>query len=71
MLLAAGLLAAALWQPAEGQQAVGPEPDGQITAILEDMVMQKQRFRPEGLHALGLEGLSAVLDELLPDTAAP
>jgi len=35
------------------------------------MVSQKERFKPDGLHRRGLEGLSAVMDHLLPETAKP
>jgi len=45
--------------------------DAEIRAILADMAAQGTQFRPEKLHALGLSGLSAVLDWLLPETAAP
>jgi HEAT repeat protein len=57
------LLAAA---PAPGQP-----PPAKIGPILADMVARGPQFRPHGLHALGLEGLTAVLDWLLPDTARP
>lgn len=40
-----------------------------MNAVLADMLARKQRFEPEGLHAMGLDGLSALLDRLLPDTA--
>ncbi len=52
--------------PAAAESAGPP-----VDTILEDMVIQKERFRPEALHGLGLDGLKAVLDEVLPDTAAP
>ena len=45
--------------------------DAEIRAMLDDMAAQGARFRPDKLHALGLGGLSAVLDWLLPETAAP
>jgi len=35
------------------------------------MATHRSQFDPSGLHAMGYEGLSAVLDRLLPDTARP
>lgn len=61
-----GLVGLLLPGGAHGQQA-----DSQIEAILANMVVQKGRFQPDELHRLGVPGLSAVLDELLPETAEP
>jgi len=61
--LLAALLAAA--------PALGQPPPAKIGPILSDMVTRGPQFRPHGLHALGLEGLTAVLDWLLPETAQP
>ena len=52
-----------------GGRALGQQSDAEMLSILADMTSQKHRFRPERLHALGVNGLSALLDELLPDTA--
>ena len=54
--------------PATG---TGQQPDGEIRAILQDMLAQRHNFKPDQLHALGQRGLVEVLDELLPDTANP
>jgi len=53
--------------PAARAQTTDPE----MLSILADMVSQQHSFRPGRLHALGLEGLRAVLDELLPETTEP
>jgi len=55
----------------EGADGPKRTADAQIRVILDDMAAQGAQFRPEKLHALGLSGLSAVLDWLLPETAAP
>jgi HEAT repeat protein len=47
-----------------------PPPDG-IGPILAEMAERGTQFRAEKLHAMGLEGLSAVLDWFLPGTAEP
>ncbi len=52
-----------------GGRALGQQSDAEMLSILADMTSQKHRFRPERLHAMGVNGLSALLDELLPDTA--
>lgn len=54
-----------------GAGARGQTTDPEMLSILADMVSQQHSFRPERLHALGLDGLRAVLDELLPETAEP
>lgn len=41
----------------------------QVRAMLADMAALRAEFDPQGLHRLGLPGLRAVLDELLPETA--
>jgi len=51
--------------------ARGQTADPEMLSILADMVSQQNAFRPERLHALGLDGLRAVLDEVLPETAEP
>jgi len=43
----------------------------QVHAILADMAVLRGEFDPQPLHHLGLAGLRAVLDELLPETAQP
>jgi len=66
-------LIGSLWLAAACAAAFGgtgpAEPD--MLAILADMAVQEHRFKPEKLHSLGVAGLSALLDELLPDTAGP
>ncbi len=52
-----------------GGRALGQQSDAEMLSILADMTSQKHRFRPDRLHAMGVKGLSALLDELLPDTA--
>jgi len=42
-----------------------------IDAVMAAMGAQRSGFDASELHAMGLEGLSAVLDRLLPDTARP
>ena len=51
--------------------AHGQQENSEILSILADMVGQEYQFKPDRLHGMGVEGLSAVLDELLPDTAEP
>ena len=62
-----------LWLAASCAAAWGgtasAEPD--MLAVLADMAVQAHQFKAEKLHALGVAGLSALLDELLPDTAGP
>lgn len=45
--------------------------DAEILSILDDMAAEGDQFRTERLHELGLPGLCALLDRLLPDTADP
>jgi len=47
------------------------EVDAEILVILADMLEQQHQFRPDRLEAMGLDGLSAVMDFLLPETAEP
>lgn len=55
-----------------GEPIAGEEPSVlEIDAVMAAMAAQRSEFDASGLHALGLEGLSAVLDRLLPDTARP
>jgi len=62
LAVAALLLPASAWaQPA----------DLQVTQILDQMAAEGARFQPGRLHAMGPQGLSMVLDRLLPDTADP
>lgn len=61
------LIGAWLASAAAGGQSADPE----ILSVLADMIGQKYQFKPDRLHEMGVEGLSAVLDELLPDTAEP
>jgi HEAT repeat protein len=46
-----------------------PEPD--ISSILSEMALRQHQFNPQRLHAMGTPGLSALLDELFPETASP
>lgn len=52
-------------------RAAAQEVDAEILVILADMLQQQHQFRPDRLEAMGLEGLSAVMDFLLPETAEP
>ena len=49
----------------------GEPPESEIRGLLSDMAAREHQFKPARLHKLDLPGLVAVLDELLPDTAAP
>ena len=40
--------------------------DAEILSILDDMALEGDQFRAERLHELGLPGLCALLDRLLP-----
>jgi HEAT repeat protein len=61
-------LLAGLWAPpARG----GEPPESEIRGLLSEMAAREHQFKPARLHKLDLPGLVAVLDELLPDTAAP
>ena len=62
-IVLAGTLAAAT----SHAQTIDPE----ILSVLNDMVGQKHNFKTDKLHGMGFDGLAAVLDELLPDTADP
>jgi len=52
-------------------RTVAQEVDADILVILADMLQQQHQFKPDRLEAMGLEGLSAVMDFLLPETARP
>jgi HEAT repeat protein len=62
------LLAVAALVPARVEALPPPE---RIGPILAEMADRGTQFRAEKLHAMGLEGLSAVLDWFLPGTAEP
>lgn len=62
-LLAVGLSA--------GGELHGQPGEAEIRSVLAEMILQKHNFEPERLHEMGVDGLEAVLDELLPDTARP
>jgi len=47
----------------------GQQSSPEMAAILAEMVARKHEFKADELHQLGVAGLSAVLDELLPETA--
>lgn len=49
--------------------SVGQQPEVKIRPLLAAMLVQAEKFDAQSLHAMGLAGLSAVLDHLLPDTA--
>jgi len=49
--------------------SVGQQPEVKIRPHLAAMLVQAEKFDAQSLHAMGLAGLSAVLDHLLPDTA--
>ena len=49
--------------------AADPVPDAH--KLLREMVTQQEKFDPAHLNTLGVDGLNAVLDELLPDTVQP
>ncbi len=69
--LPACLIAAAVLGLLLPTTGTGQQPDGEIRAILQDMLARRHNFKPDQLHALGQRGLVEVLDELLPDTASP
>ena len=67
-ITAASAVIVGLLGPAEIRaQEVDPE----ILPVLADMLEQQHAFKAARLHAMGVEGLSAVLDYLLPETADP
>jgi hypothetical protein len=51
--------------------ARGGAPDPDISSILAEMSGREHRFNPMQLHGLGIDGLEALLDVLLPETAGP
>jgi HEAT repeat protein len=68
--VAAAVLAAWLvgWASVSGGQEVD---ETQLRPILDEMAARKAQFDADRLHRLGLEGLRAMLDYLLPETAEP
>jgi len=69
--LSACLVAAAILGLLLPVTGTAQQPDGEILAIMQDMLARQHKFKPDPLHALGQRGLVEVLDELLPDTAEP
>jgi HEAT repeat protein len=71
--LAAALVGGALLLASGGNSAVtaGEIDSVQIALLVDGMASKGSGYDAAELHALGREGLAAVLDHLLPDTAAP
>jgi HEAT repeat protein len=67
----AACFAAVLWAALLVPGRAGGAPPERIGPILAEMAERGTQFRGDKLHAMGLDGLSAVLDWFLPDTAGP
>ena len=65
---AGGVLAVGALIPAPAEALPPPE---KLGPVLAEMAERGAQFRADKLHAMGLEGLSAVLDWFLPGTAEP